>query len=258
MHPPRLIIQIGLMLTLSFQLVAETVYAAPESWLDQSLSNATFVVFDVETTGLIARQSRVLEIGAIKFRNGQILERRNWLIKPDIPIPVTVQNIHGITPELVSNAPPFLTVFPEFSAFASNSILLAHNARFDHAFVAEELTRNQLPFPATPILDTIPLFKNWHPELRSYSLHNLTECLTPNHAAHQISGTTLPEGSLRTNRFHSALYDCEFLALLVMNGFRKLPPEATVKTLTQITGGVFFFEHHRRKKLPRESLPCKP
>lgn len=249
---------IGLMLTQSFQLVAATAYAAPKSWLDLPLSNATFVVFDVETTGLLARQDRVLEIGAIKFRNGTITERRNWLIKPDIPIPIVVQNIHGITPDLVSNAPPFSTVFHEFSAFTSNTILLAHNARFDHAFVAGELTRNQLPFPATPILDTIPLLKSWHPEQRSYSLHNLTGSLTPNHETHTITDASLPDGSLRTNRFHSALYDCEFLTLLVMDGFKKLPPESTVKALTRITDGVYFFEHHRRKKLLRETKPCKP
>ena len=249
---------LGIIMTLSFQLVAETVYAAPESWLDQPLSNATFVVFDVETTGLTARQERVLEIGAIKFWNGTILERRNWLVKPDIPIPLVVQDIHGITPALVSNAPPFSSVYPDFHAFTSNTILLAHNARFDHAFVAEELTRNQLPFPPTPILDTIPLFKAWHPELRSYSLHYLTETLTPDHAAHTIADETLPEGTLRTNRFHSALYDCEFLTLLVMNGFKKMEPNATVTALTQLTGGVYFFEHHRLKKLPRKAPPSKP
>ncbi|MEI8140450.1 MAG: 3'-5' exonuclease [bacterium] len=246
------------MLAMSFQLVAETVYADPNAWLDQPLTNATFVVFDVETTGLLARQSRILEIGAIKFRNGEILERRNWLIKPDIPIPWEVQGIHGITPALVSNAPPFSSVFPEFSAFASNTILLAHNARFDHAFIAEELIRNQLSFPATPILDTIPLCKVWHPEQRSFSLQNLTASLTPNHEEHTITDTSLPDGTLRNNRFHSALYDCEFLTLLVMKGFQKLPQDATVKALTHITGGVYFFEHHRLKKLPRETPTCKP
>lgn len=245
-------------MTLAFQLVAETVYAAPESWLDRPLSNATFVVFDVETTGLTAKQERVVEIGAIKFRNGTILERRNWLIKPDIPIPLVVQDIHGITPAMVSNAPPFSSVFPDFQAFTSNTILLAHNARFDHAFIAEELTRNQLPFPPTPILDTLPLFKAWHPELRSYALHYLTESLNPNHAAHTIADTTLPEGTLRTNRFHSALYDCEFLTRLVMNGFSKMEPDATVTALAHLTGGVYFFEHHRLKKLPGKPLPCKP
>lgn len=245
-------------MTFSFQLVAETAYAAPDAWLDQRLSNATFVAFDVETTGLIASQSRVLEIGAIKFRNGAILERRNWLIKPDIPIPIVVQDIHGITPAHVSNAPPFAGVYPEFSAFTSNSILLAHNARFDHAFIAEEISRNQLSFPATPILDTIPLFKAWHPELRSYSLEYLTQALNPNHQAHTITDETLPEGTLRTNRFHSALYDCEFLTVLMMKGFKEMPPDTTVKELTHIAGGYYFFEHNRRKKLPRKDALCKP
>lgn len=242
----------------TLQLVAETAYAAPDAWLDQPLSNTTFVVFDVETTGLIASQSRVLEIGAIKVRHGKILERRNWLIKPDIPIPVVVQNIHGITPALVSNAPPFASVYPEFSAFTSNTILLAHNASFDHAFMADEIARNQLSFPATPILDTIPLFKAWHPELRSYSLEYLTQCLHPNHDTHRIAPETLPEGTLRTNRFHSALYDCEFLAVLVMKGFKEMPPDTTVKQLTQLAGGYYFFEHNRRKKLPRKDATGKP
>lgn len=245
-------------MTFTLQLVAETAYAKPESWLDQPLANATFVVFDVETTGLTAKQARVLEIGAIKFRNGAILERRNWLVKPDVPIPMEVQNIHGITPAHVSNAPPFSSIFPEFSAFTSNSILLAHNARFDHAFIAEEITRNQLPFPGTPILDTIPMFKSWHPELRSYALQYLTECLHPDHHSHTLADDSLPEGTLRTNRFHSALYDCEFLSLLVMGGFQKMPPDATVKALTQIAGGYYFFEHQRRKKMPRKDPACKP
>jgi len=251
-------LKIWLMLTLPYQGVTGTVFTAPDSWLDRPLSNTTFVVFDVETTGLLARQSRVLEIGAIKFRNGTILERRNWLIRPDIPIPQTVQDIHGITPALVSNAPPFFCVFPEFQTFTSNTVLLAHNARFDHAFVAEELVRNHLSFPATPILDTIPMFKSWHPELKSFSLHSLTNDLTPNHADYQISNVTLPEGSLRTNRFHSALYDCEFLTQLMIHELHKMPPDATITALTHLTGGVYFFEHHRRKKIPKRNTSCKP
>ncbi len=246
------------MLTLTCQWTAVALDSADESWLERSLSNTTFVVFDVETTGLLARQSRVLEIGAIKIRNGIILERRNWLIKPDLPIPQKVQDIHGITPELVSNAPPFSAVFPEFQAFTSNTILLAHNARYDHAFMAEELSRNHLIFPDTPILDTIPMFKAWHPELKSFSLHTLTHELTLHHAEVQISDTTLPDGTLRTNRFHSAIYDCEFLSQLVLHELLKMPSSATVRNLTQLTGGVYFFKNHRRQKLPRENTTCKP
>jgi DNA polymerase-3 subunit alpha (Gram-positive type) len=249
---------VGFMLTAPIPLVAGVASASPYPWLDQPLTNTTFVVFDVETTGLATKQARILEIGAIKFRNGEILARRNWLIKPDVPIPVAVQEVHGITPDLVSNAPPFSSVFTEFSDFSSNTILLAHSARFDHGFVASEISRHKLPFPATPILDTIPLFKAWHPELKSYSLRNLTDSLSPAHESHMISDAGLPEGTLRTNRFHSALYDCEFLTQLLMNDLQRIPPEATLKTLTQLTGGVFFFEHHRRKKLPKDKPPCKP
>ncbi len=251
-------LMVGLMLTAPLPSVAGIAAASPYPWMDQPLTNTTFVVFDVETTGLATKQARILEIGAIKFRDGEILERRNWLIKPDVPIPVAVQAVHGITPELVASAPSFSCVFPEFASFTSNTILLAHSARFDHAFVAAELARNNLPFPTSPILDTIPLFKAWHPELKSYSLHSLTETLNPSHESHTISDIALPAGTLRPNRFHSALYDCEFLSLLVMHDLQNLPPLATVTALTQLTGGVFFFEHHRRKKLPKGKPPCKP
>lgn len=199
-----------------------------------ALTNVLFVAFDTETTGLKAADGRILEIGAVKFWNGRIVGRKSWLINPGIPIPLESQRIHGITPAMVSNCPPFTVVFPEFVAFSEGAILLAHNAPFDRRFIVSELARHGLTPPENPLLDTLPLCRIWFPDQRHYSLELLTHALIP--AMAPRSGT--PGTNDRTIRPHSALGDAECTAALFMKGLSGLHEGATLAELTNAKPGV--------------------
>ena len=207
-----------------------------------------FVIFDTETTGLTASRDRVVEIGAVKFRNDRILERRRWLINPGLPIPESATRIHGITSAMVTNAPAFAAVLPEFAAFAGEAVLLAHNGKFDRRFVAAELERNGLPGPTNMLVDTMPLFKRWYAGLRSYALEALVEKIVPAPTNNLAAAGSRDPGRDRT--FHTALWDADCLAALFMKGAARLPPGSSLGDLLRSAGGVYFFDRPRRLKPP--------
>ncbi len=230
------------MVTATFSMsVVEAVWAEPPVSPATPLNEVTFVAFDTETTGLAAERERVVEIAALKFRAGRVLERQSWLINPGIPIPVGVQRIHGISDAMVSNSPPFVDVFPQFARFTDGCVLVAHNAKFDRRFVAAELKRNRLTAPSTPVIDSLPLFKAWFPAERSFALKSLSIRLLPpmTHAAPPAAGD-------RTNRFHAAGWDSDRLMALVVTGSTNLPAAATLADLLRLTGGAYSFNHAQR------------
>ena len=135
--------------------------------------NVTFVVFDTETTGFSPSKDRLVEIGAVKIRNGVNLGEKTWLINPKRYIPWYVQQVHHITPEMVEEQPTFAEIYPEFLEFIDGCVLIAHNARFDIRFVAAEAVRNGLPPPKNAVLDSLELFRHWYPELQSHTVSDL-------------------------------------------------------------------------------------
>ncbi len=195
-----------------------------------ALTNVLFVAFDTETTGLKAADGRILEIGAVKFRNGHIVGRKSWLINPGIPIPRESQRINGITPAMVSNCPPFTVAFREFVAFSEGAVLLAHNAPFDRRFIVAELARNGLTPPENPLIDTLPLYRTWFPGQRHYSLEALTHNLLPDMAT-AAQGRDAGTND-RTIRLHSALGDSECTAALFMKGWVGLREGTTLAEFT--------------------------
>ena len=142
------------------------------------VKDAVFVAFDTETTGFSPKNDRLVEIGAVKFRGtGEILAVTNWLINPEVPVPFYATEVHGITTAMTTNAPVFAKVWPEFSSFCQDSILLAHNATFDVGFLRAGLKRAELEAPALPVLDTLPLFRAWFPQAQSHALGPLAAYL---------------------------------------------------------------------------------
>ena len=134
------------------------------------VSNVTFVVFDTETTGFSSTSDRMVELGVVKFRNGKMLEEKSWLINPGRKIPYWATKVHGITDQDVKDQPTFKDVYPEFMEFISGSILMAHNARFDIAFISEEARRANLELPHNLVIDSLSLFRRWFPQSKSHSV----------------------------------------------------------------------------------------
>ena len=133
-----------------------------------------FTVYDIETTGMSPTADRIVEIAAIRVDLDGIESRFHSLIDPQCFISEQVIRIHGITNEMVRSCRSFRDVGIEFTTFASNSTLVAHNARFDLSFLQESLYRSGHQLWKGKTLDSIPIIKRSYPGLPSYSLGNLT------------------------------------------------------------------------------------
>ncbi|MEJ6020464.1 DEDD exonuclease domain-containing protein [Corynebacterium sp. H113] len=124
---------------------------------DTLLFNTTFVVFDLETTGMRPDGDHILEIGAVKTRGGVELARFNTLIDPGVDISGFITNLTGITNHDVVGKPQIGTVLPQFLKFAEGSVWVAHNARFDIGFIQANCKALGLPWPAPTVVDTLGL-----------------------------------------------------------------------------------------------------
>jgi DNA polymerase-3 subunit epsilon len=138
---------------------------------------ATFVAFDLETTGLDPRVDRIVEIGAIKFDRKGLIARFSALVNPGIPMPVEASRVNNITDEMLAGKPSIEKVLPDFLLFIQKAILLAHNAPFDSGFINERLKSGPEPFPSLPnsVIDSLILAREKFPALRSHSLQNLAK-----------------------------------------------------------------------------------
>ena len=158
------------------------------------MENITFVIFDTETTGFSPINDRILEIGAVKVRNGKKLGEKTWLINPQRYIPWYVQNVHHITPEMVKERPTFAQVYPEFLEFIDGSVLIAHNAPFDIRMMSAEAKRADMPAPKNAVLDSLKIFRTWYPDLKSHQLGdivNLLDISTDGMQAHRATDDSL-------------------------------------------------------------------
>lgn len=132
-----------------------------------------FVVFDLETTGLSPNLDRIVEIGAIKYQDGKIVDRFSRMVDPEIPMPAEATRVNGITQDMLTGQPTAKVAVPEFLAFAGNAILVAHNAQFDTTFVSRTMGRLGLGFLKNDILDTKTMAQKAFPGKKSYALQNL-------------------------------------------------------------------------------------
>jgi DNA polymerase-3 subunit epsilon len=132
-----------------------------------------FTIFDTETTGLSAKKNRIVEIAAIRVELDGTQDHFQTLVNPECRIPAQATYVHHIKDEDVADAPVFGKAGKDFIEFAEGSTLVAHNARFDLAFLQESLNRYMLPLWEGKTMDSIPVIKNAFPGLRSYSLQNL-------------------------------------------------------------------------------------
>jgi DNA polymerase III subunit epsilon len=122
-------------------------FAADATWQEMDVA-----LLDVETTGRDASVDRVVEVGIVVGRNGEVVARYNWLIHPGIPIPAEVTAIHGITDEMVKDKPRFEDVAAEIAQALRGCIPAAYNALFDRAFMMGEFSRAKAATQGIPAL----------------------------------------------------------------------------------------------------------
>ncbi len=134
-----------------------------------------YVVFDIETTGLDTYNDRIIEIGAVKVEDGEIVEVFEELINPGFPIPYNITRITGIDDSLVENAHYPGVVFTLFNDFIKDvDFIIGHNAkRFDFPFLESEFKRNAIRLNPVQCKDTIWEARRKLKRLRGYSLKAL-------------------------------------------------------------------------------------
>ncbi|SHE27785.1 DNA polymerase-3 subunit alpha [Alkalibacter saccharofermentans DSM 14828] len=132
-----------------------------------------FVVFDLETTGLSAKNSEIIEIGAVKVNNGQIVETYNSFVRPKAKVPLKITEITGISDEMVRNQREIDVVMEEFLSFAEGNIMVAHNARFDISFI-EAFCRKLGIEKKFTVIDTLSLARNALTDLGRFNLKSLS------------------------------------------------------------------------------------
>jgi DNA polymerase-3 subunit epsilon len=153
------------------------------------LSELTFVVVDLETTGGSPVDCGITEIGAVKVRGGERLGEFHTLVNPGQPIPPFIAVLTGITDAGVAGSPRIEAVLPGFLEFARGAVLVAHNAPFDVGFLRAAAQRQDLPWPRFDVVDTArlarrTLTKDEAPNCRLATLARLFHATTtPSHRA---------------------------------------------------------------------------
>ena len=128
-----------------------------------------YCVLDIETTGIPYRSEMITELGAIKIKNGEIIDEFECFVNPEKPIPYEVVQVTHITDDIVKSAKTIKDVLPEFIKFCGDNVLVAHNANFDIGFLRYQANKLGLKFDNTYI-DTLSLAKDLFPEFTKYKL----------------------------------------------------------------------------------------
>ena len=198
-----------------------------EAYLIDDLGNAvfsprgqnlddTYVVFDIETTGLSKEKEMITEIGAVKVADGKIIDRFSTFVNPQRPISAEITKLTGITDDMVKDAPTIENVLPEFLKFCEDTVLVAHNASFDTGFIRIAAERAGLGELHHTIVDTLELARALLPELNKHKLDIVCEHL----------GVTL-------NGHHRAVNDAEATAEVFIK-FLDMLAEKKIFTLDEI------------------------
>ena len=141
----------------------------------QSL-NDSYVVFDLETTGLSPDKNKIIEIGAVKVVDGAITERFSTFVNPEVPIPYNIEQLTSIKDDMVLDAPRIEEILPEFMKFCEGTVMVAHNAEFDTGFIRKNCERMGLPFDFT-IADTMALARILLPQLNRFKLDTVAKAV---------------------------------------------------------------------------------
>jgi DNA polymerase III subunit epsilon len=144
--------------------------------LGTPLFETTFVVLDLETTGLRPGHDRITEVGAVKVRAGEVLGELRTFVHPGCPIPPAITAVTGITDAMVRDAPPIEAVLPTILAFLGDAVLVAHNARFDVSFLRAAATAHAGRELEPVVVDTAQLARRLvRDEVRNCRLATLAQ-----------------------------------------------------------------------------------
>ena len=145
--------------------------------------NTEYIVFDIETTGLSQKKNKIIEIGAVKVKDGEEIDRFSEFINPEEPIPYSIEQLTSITDEMVMHAPTVDVILPKFLEFCGDDIVVAHNAAFDTGFIKKNAKDLGIKFDNT-IMDTMTLSHVLLPELGKFTLDRVCKALNVKNEHH--------------------------------------------------------------------------
>lgn len=175
----------------------------------------SYVVFDIETTGFSPVKNKIIEIGAVKVADGQIVDRFSTFVNPQVPIPFRIEQLTGINDGMVMDAPLIEEVLPEFLEFCGGTIFVAHNANFDMSFIMENAKRQGIALDPTYV-DTV----------------GIARVLLPNQAKHTLDAVAKTMGVSLENH-HRAVDDAEATAEIFVK-FIPILEERNCHTLAEV------------------------
>lgn len=162
------------------------------------LLDDTYVVFDVETTGLSAVYNKIIELAAVKIKDGEIIDRFERFANPHEPLSATTIELTGITDDMVKDAPEIEDVLKDFYEFTGQSTLVAHNATFDIGFLNVGYKQIGFDEVKNPVIDTLELARYLYPDLKNHRLNTLCK-----------------KFDIELTQHHRAIYDAEATGYLL-------------------------------------------
>ncbi len=142
---------------------------------DKPWSSYTYVAFDTETSGAFPIGCDICEIAAVKWQNGKVIDRFQSFVAVPKPMSEFIIGIHGITNEMVKDAPSASKVVKDFRDFVSGTIMVAHHAPFDLGFLAYEMEKNDIKLPYNQVLCTSLLSIELFPDFENHKLQTLVK-----------------------------------------------------------------------------------
>ncbi|WP_240375347.1 PolC-type DNA polymerase III [Bacillus piscicola] len=236
---------------------------------DRLLLEDTFVVFDVETTGLSVVYDTIIELAAVKIKDGEIIERFESFANPHENLSETITNLTGITDEMVRDAPEVDDVLKEFHTFSSDAVLVAHNASFDMGFLNEGYKKAGIGKADNPVIDTLELGRFLYPQLKNHRLNTLCktfdiELVSHHRAIYDAEATgyllwKMVKDAVEQNITHHAQLNDN----MGQGGFHRLRPshctliaetQEGLKNLYQLVSMSHLHYFYRTPRIPRSAL----
>ena len=219
--------------------------------LGTPLSDVTFCIFDLETTGISPAECSITEIGAVKLRGGECLGTFQSLVDPGCGIPPSITVLTGITSAMLVDAPRIAEALPSFLEFLGNAVVVGHNVRFDLAFLRAELAGADRPPLSNRSIDTCGLARRLlGEEVPNCRLDTLASLLRLDHRpSHRALDDALATGDL----LHLLIERAGALGVTGLDDLLLLPkmaghPQAAKLRMTESlprSPGVYLFRGRR-------------
>jgi len=176
----------------------------------------TFVVFDLETTGFSPVNDKIIEVGAVKIKNGEIVDNFSCFVNPKRSIPYKITELTSINNDMVRDAEEIDTILPRFMEFCEGSVMVAHNAGFDTGFIKKNCRDLDINFDLS-IMDTVPLARFLYPQLKKVKLNIVAKHL-----------------GISLENHHRAIDDAKATAEILLKCFEKLKEDYNIQDLKSL------------------------